>query len=71
MRSWAIVSGVSACLAATPALTQPVLEEVVVTAGFRERSLMDSAGSATIVSAQLIEQRQAQHLESVLAQPQT
>ena len=42
------------------------LEEVVVTAGFREQSLMTSPGSITVIDESVMKNRAAQHLESVL-----
>jgi outer membrane receptor protein involved in Fe transport len=44
----------------------PVLEEIVVTAGFRENHLMAIPGSMTVVNETIIDDRAAQHLESVL-----
>ena len=44
----------------------PVLEEIVVTAGFRENHLMATPGSMTVVNETIIDDRAAQHLESVL-----
>ncbi|MFT5527584.1 MAG: iron complex outermembrane receptor protein [Pirellulaceae bacterium] len=43
-----------------------VLEEIVVTAGFRENNVMSAAGSVTVVNESIISERSAQHLESVL-----
>jgi iron complex outermembrane recepter protein len=43
------------------------LEEIVVTAGFRDAAQMDLAGSASVLGETLIEQRAARHLEDVLA----
>ncbi len=55
-------------LAAFPApLSAQELEEIVVTAGFRDRDLMTSPGSATVVDEQTARDRAAQHLESLLA----
>ena len=42
------------------------LEEVVVTAGFRESDLMQSVGSVSIIDAEVIRDRTAQHLEQLL-----
>ena len=42
------------------------LEEVVVTAGFREQGLMTSPGSITVIDESLVKSRGAQHLESAL-----
>lgn len=41
-------------------------EQVVVTAGFRDQDLMTSAGSTTVLSEAVIEQRAARHLEDVI-----
>ena len=43
-----------------------VLEEIVVTAGFRHDDLMASPGSTTVIGEVTIDERAAQHLESVL-----
>jgi len=43
-----------------------VLEEIVVTAGFRTNDLMSSPGSITVIDEEIIDDRAAQHLESVL-----
>ena len=43
------------------------LEEIVVTAGFRDRDLMTSPGSATVVDEETARDRAARHLESVLS----
>lgn len=43
-----------------------VLEEIVVTAGFRDSRLMTSPGSTTVIDETAIADRAAQHLESVL-----
>ena len=44
----------------------PVLEEVVVTAGFRDNELMNTPGSITVIDEAMIENRAALHLEAVL-----
>ena len=43
-----------------------ILEEIVVTAGFRDQGLMTTPGSITVVEEAIIDDRAAQHLESVL-----
>lgn len=43
------------------------IQEIVVTAQFHEASLMTSAGSVTVVDQLAIQERAAQHLESVLS----
>ncbi len=65
----AAASALAALLALTafPAqLPAQDLEEIVVTAGFRDRDLMTSPGSATVVDEETARDRAAQHLESVL-----
>ncbi len=65
----AAASALAALLALTafPAqLPAQELEEIVVTAGFRDRDLMTSPGSATVVDEETARDRAAQHLESVL-----
>ena len=42
------------------------LEEVIVTANFRENALMNSVGSISVVGRETISERAAQHLEEVL-----
>ncbi|MEE8093630.1 MAG: TonB-dependent receptor [Gammaproteobacteria bacterium] len=44
----------------------PVLEEVVITAGFRDNELMNTPGSITVIDEAMIENRAALHLEAVL-----
>ena len=54
--------------AATPvAADSTVLEEVIVTAELRSAPLLDQVGSTSVISAQDIREREAQHLEGVLA----
>ncbi|MEM1112819.1 MAG: TonB-dependent receptor [Pseudomonadota bacterium] len=58
-----------ALVLATPhviAQSQPVFEEVIVTAEFRQTELMSSAASISVLGAQDIEERAAQHLEDIL-----
>ena len=53
--------------AALPAMAQPpVLEEIVVTAELRTTSLLDQPASTSVVTANEIRQRAAQHLEDIL-----
>ncbi|MFL2553723.1 MAG: TonB-dependent receptor [Candidatus Rariloculaceae bacterium] len=47
--------------------SEEVVEEVVVTAGFRESNLMSAAASISVVAESVIDKRAAQHLESVLS----
>ncbi len=53
-------------LAAAAAAPAP-MEEIVVTAGFRDSGLMSSAGSASVLEREVIDARAARHLEDVLA----
>ncbi len=58
---------VAACCAATSALADPGrLEEVVVTAELRPTPLLSQVGSISVISAQDIVDREAQHLEGIL-----
>ena len=45
---------------------QPPTEEVIVTAGFRDQNLMNSAGSTSVLSELVLQQRAARHLEDVI-----
>ena len=60
------LTAIAALLLTNVASPQDLLEEVVVTAGFRDQTLMQSAGSVTVLDAELIRHRAAEHLESVL-----
>lgn len=64
----AILSGAAICAACYSALaeSQDALEEIVVTAGFREHSVMTGPGSASVIESDVIEERAAQHLEQIL-----
>ena len=61
-------------LALTGALTTPVsaaatadvLEEIVVTANFRQTQLMDTVGSVSVLNQRTINERAAQHLQDIL-----
>lgn len=57
-----------AFLAATPVAAETrVLEEVIVNAELRSGPLLDQVGSTSVISARDIREREAQHLEGVLA----
>tara|TARA_R110001592_G_scaffold363371_1_gene685623 strand:+ start:239157 stop:241262 length:2106 start_codon:yes stop_codon:yes gene_type:complete len=57
-----------ALLAATPVAAETrVLEEVIVNAELRSAPLLDQVGSTSVISARDIREREAQHLEGVLA----
>jgi iron complex outermembrane receptor protein len=49
-----------------PVLAQPVLEEIIVTADYRQNSLDDIAASITVINADTMAKKNAQHLEDVL-----
>lgn len=57
----------AACCLASQALADPTrLEEVVVTAELRPAPLLSQVGSISVISAQDILEREAQHLEGIL-----
>ena len=57
-----------ALLATTAVAADPrALEEVIVTAELRSAPLLDQVGSTSVISARDIREREAQHLEGVLA----
>ena len=62
----AFAAGLPANALAQQNATPAVLEEIVVTAGFREHDLMATPGSVTVIDEAIIDDRAAQHLESVL-----
>lgn len=53
-------------LLSAPTMASQTLEEVVITAEFRETTLMQSSNSTSVLGQQLMRQRAAQHLEEVL-----
>lgn len=63
-----LAGAVAAVAGAAPWAATPdmMLEEVVVTAGFRDNILMSSSGSISVIDAEVIRDRTAQHLEQVL-----
>jgi iron complex outermembrane receptor protein len=48
------------------AAAAPSLEEIVVTANFRDTTLMETVGSVSVISETTITERAAQHLEDIL-----
>ena len=64
----AVVLAFAGLLAAVPGLAQQasVLEEVVVTAKFRDTKLIDTVGSVSVIPESAIEERAAKHLQDVL-----
>ena len=61
-----VMSLSSALLPAQEDRASPILEEVVVTAGFRDNELMSTPASITVIDETTIRDRAAQHLETVL-----
>ena len=65
-----LVAALLLCSAAGPALSKPdtadKLEEVIVTANYRDMALMNTVGSISVVGQETIEERAAQHLEEIL-----
>ena len=55
------------CVLAAPAAAEPgKLEEVLVTAQLRPTALLSQVGSISVISAEDIREREAQHLEGIL-----
>ena len=52
--------------AASSAVSEPVIEEVLVTADFHASGLMSTPSSISVVSEQVIRDRHAEHLEAIL-----
>lgn len=62
-----LFAAVSIAVSPTALATQnSPLEEVIVTANFRDTPLMDTVGSVSVVSEATITERAAQHLEDIL-----
>jgi outer membrane receptor protein involved in Fe transport len=61
-----VVSLLPAQLFAQGEPTEEILEEIVVTAGFRDSDLMTAPASISVVDESIIDARAAQHLETVL-----
>ena len=53
-------------LATVPVVNGAILEEVIVTAEFRDVSVLDTGNSISVVNSDTIARREAQHLEQVL-----
>jgi iron complex outermembrane receptor protein len=58
---------IALCAATSVAADTSVLEEVIVTAELRAAPLLNQVGSTSVISAQDIREREAQHLEGILA----
>lgn len=67
MKSYQTLAAIALTYAgsATHAQTQQ-LEEIIVTAEFRKTTLQDQSASTSVISANVIAQRSAQHLEEIL-----
>lgn len=63
-RKW--MAGITLSLLSVQAIAAAQLPEIVVTAEFREYTLMRSSNSTSVLNSQTIQQRAAQHLEEVL-----
>ncbi|MEH6551347.1 MAG: TonB-dependent receptor [Pseudomonadales bacterium] len=68
MSNQKVLSAISGLLFFCPALVlaSPVLEEITVTANFRESNLMTTAGSISVVGENTIRERAAEHLEQII-----
>jgi iron complex outermembrane receptor protein len=60
------IRAVSLCLLASPVSALEELPEILVTAEFRDTKLLQSSASISVLGADLIHQRAAQHLEEIL-----
>jgi iron complex outermembrane receptor protein len=56
----------TAVLISTATVANTAIEEVIVTADFRDASLLKTAASITVFDSQTITRRQARHLEKML-----
>lgn len=61
-----LMLGAIPALCAAEPTSDHAIEEIVVTAGFRESGLLDSAGSVTVLEAERIRERGGLHLEDAL-----
>jgi outer membrane receptor protein involved in Fe transport len=62
---FALLTIVSLCMSSSLSAND-VLEEIVVTAGFRDTELMKSAGSISVVDGQVIKDRAARHFDETI-----
>ena len=51
---------------AGPSAADDAIDEIIVSADFRNATLLESAASISVINSQVIKQRQARHLEQVL-----
>ena len=61
-----IIAALVSALVSSASLANNVIEEVIVTADFRDAGLLKTAASITVFDSQTIGQRQARHLEQLL-----
>ncbi|MEH6588688.1 MAG: TonB-dependent receptor [Halioglobus sp.] len=67
MKFTTLAAGSATLLLASVAFAEvPALEEIIVTAEFRDTPLMQQSSSTSVFSAKTIQQRSAQHLEDIL-----
>ena len=55
------------CLCSLPSMANEPIDEITVTADYRQRSLSDIAGSVSVLDARTIEQAAVQHFEELIA----
>ena len=66
MSSRRLLSLLSLQFVAAPLLAQPVLEEIIVTADFRQSAVEDIAASISVIDPDTMSKKNAQHLEDIL-----
>ena len=66
MSSRRLLSLISLQFVAPPLLAQPVLEEIIVTADFRQSAVEDIAASISVIDPDTMSKKNAQHLEDIL-----
>ena len=66
MSSRRLLSLISLQFVAAPLLAQPVLEEIIVTADFRQSAVEDIAASISVIDPDTMSKKNAQHLEDIL-----
>ena len=66
MSSRRLLSLISLQFFAAPLLAQPVLEEIIVTADFRQSAVEDIAASISVIDPDTMSKKNAQHLEDIL-----
>jgi len=61
-----LIAASTISLATNSLFAQPLMEEIVVTADYRQASVDDIAASVTVIGDDVLQSRNAQHLEDVL-----